>query len=150
MKNNNQKILEQTLTRRFFFLSFLKTLVVGSISWRFFDLQIIENQKYKKLSNQNQFNYFIIPPERGRILDREMRLLAGNMDSFSLVLNWSESVDVKALIYKISQIIYIDKKDLDRFYSSLHEKKNNNPKEILITKNLSQRDVAKLAIRNVE
>ena len=150
MKNNNQKILEQTLTRRFFFLSFLKTLVVGSISWRFFDLQIIENQKYKKLSNQNQFNYFIIPPERGRILDREMRLLAGNMDSFSLVLNWSESVDVKALIYKISQIIYIDKKDLDRFYSSLHEKKNNNPKEILITRNLSQRDVAKLAVRNVE
>ena len=123
MKNNNQKILEKTLTRRFFFLSFLKTLVVGSISWRLFDLQIIENQKYKKLSNQNQFNYFIIPPERGRILDRKMRLLAGNMDSFSLVLNWSELVDVKALIYKISQIIYIDKKDLDRFYSSLHEKK---------------------------
>ena len=144
MKNNNQKILEQTLTRRFFFLSFLKTLVVGSISWRFFDLQIIENQKYKKLSNQNQFNYFVIPPERGRILDRKMRLLAGNMDSFSLVLNWNESVNVKALIYKISQIIYIDKKDLNRYYSSLSEKKNNNPKEILITKNLSQKDFAKL------
>ena len=42
-----------------------------------------------------------------------MRLLAGNMDSFSLVLNWSESVDVKALIYKISQIIYINKKVCD-------------------------------------
>jgi len=129
MKNNNQKILEQTLTRRFFFLSFLKTLVVGSISWRFFDLQIIENQKYKKLSNQNQFNYFIIPPERGRILDRKMRLLAGNMDSFSLVLNWSETVDVNTLIYKISQIIYIDKKDLDRFYSSLNKKKTTTLKK---------------------
>ena len=110
----------------------------------------MENQKYKKLSNQNQFNYFVIPPERGRILDSKMRLLAGNMDSFSLVLNWSETVDVKALIQKILQIIHIDKKDLDRFYSSLHEKRNNNPKEILITRDLSQRDVAKLAVRNVE
>ena len=123
MKNNNQKILEQTLSRRFFFLSFLKTLVVGSISWRLFDLQIIENQKYKKLSNQNQFNYHIIPPERGRILDRKMRLLAGNMDGFSLVLNWNQSLNVQALIYKILQIINIDIKDLNRFYSSLHEKK---------------------------
>ena len=150
MKNSNQKILDQTLSRRFFFLSFLKTLVVGSISWRLFDLQIIENQKYKKLSNQNQFNYHIIPPERGRILDRKMRLLAGNMDGFSLVLNWNELLNVKALIFKISQIINIDKKDLNRFYSSLHDKKNNNPQKVLITRNLSQRDVAKLAIRNIE
>ena len=123
MKNNKSKNIRANFTRRFFFLSFLKTLVVGSISWRFFDLQIIENQKYKKLSNQNQFNYYIIPPERGRILDRKMRLLAGNMDRFSLVLNWNESVNVKALIYKISQIIYINKKDIDRFYSSLHSNK---------------------------
>ena len=59
MKNNNQKILEQTLTRRFFFLSFLKTLVVGGISWRFFDLQIIENQKYKKLSNKTNLTILL-------------------------------------------------------------------------------------------
>ena len=87
MKNKSQKLLEQTLSRRFVFLGLVKSLVVGAISWRLFDLQLIENQKYEKLSDDNQFNYHIIPPERGRILDRKMRLLAGNMDGFTLVLN---------------------------------------------------------------
>ena len=101
MKNKSQKLLEQTLSRRFFFLSILKSVVVGAISWRLFDLQMIENQKYEKLSDENQFNYHIIPPERGRILDRKMRLLAGNMDGFSLVLNWNKKLNVDSIIDKI-------------------------------------------------
>ena len=67
MKNKSQKFLDQTISRRFFFLSFLKSIVVGAIGWRLFDLQMIENQKYEKLSDNNQFNYHIIAPERGRI-----------------------------------------------------------------------------------
>ena len=81
MKNKNQKNLERTLSKRFFLLSIFKSFVVGAIGWRFFDLQMVENRKYEKLSDENQFNYHMIPPERGRILDRKMRLLAGNMDA---------------------------------------------------------------------
>ena len=84
MKNKSQKLLDQKISRRFLFLFLIKSVVVGAISWRLFDLQMVENQKYEKLSDDNQFNYHIIPPERGRILDRKMRLLAGNMDGFSL------------------------------------------------------------------
>ena len=48
MKNKSQKLLEQTLSRRFVFLGLVKSLVVGAISWRLFDLQLIENQKYEE------------------------------------------------------------------------------------------------------
>ncbi len=150
MKNKSQKILEQKISRRFIFLSFLKSVVVGAISWRLFDLQMIENQKYEKLSDDNQFNYHIIPPERGRILDRKMRLLAGNMDGFSLVLNWNKKLNVDSIIDKITKVVMINERDINNFYSSLKSKKNNYPKEVLITKNLSQKDVAKLAVRNIE
>ena len=94
MKNKSQKYLENTISKRFFLLSILKGAVVGGIGWRFFDLQMIENRKYEKLSDNNQFNFHMIAPERGRILDRKMRLLAGNMDGFSLVLNWNKNVNV--------------------------------------------------------
>ena len=150
MKNKSQKLLEQTLSRRFFFLSILKSVVVGAISWRLFDLQMIENQKYEKLSDDNQFNYHIIPPERGRILDRKMRLLAGNMDGFSLVLNWNKKLNVDSIIDKIQLVVKIKQRDIENFYSTLDAKKNNYPQEILITKNLSQKEVAKLAVRNIE
>ena len=150
MKNKSQKLLEKTLSRRFMLLGVLKSFVVGAISWRLFDLQMIENQKYEKLSDDNQFNYHIIPPERGRILDRKMRLLAGNMDGFSLVLNWNKKLNVDFIIDKILSVVNINERDINNFHNFLKSKKNNYPQEILITKNLSQKDVAKLAVRNIE
>ena len=150
MKNKTQKFLEKTISRRFVFLSLLKSFVIGSISWRLFDLQMIENQKYEKLSDDNQFNYHIIPPERGRILDRKRRLLAGNMDGFSLVLNWNKRLDIDKIIKKISTIITLNEKDINHFFIQLKNNKNDYPKQILITKKLSQKDVSKLAVRSIE
>ena len=150
MKNKSQKNLENTISKRFFLLSILKGAVVGAIGWRFFDLQMIENRKYEKLSDNNQFNFHMIAPERGRILDRKMRLLAGNMDAFSLVLKWNKNLNEDDVIKKISKIVNISQKDLDNFYEELKYNKNELEKEILITNKLSQKDVSKLAVRSIE
>ncbi len=150
MKNKSQKYLENTISKRFFLLSILKGAVVGGIGWRFFDLQMIENRKYEKLSDNNQFNFHMIAPERGRILDRKMRLLAGNMDGFSLVLNWNKNINEDEVIKKILKIINISQKDLHNFYEEIKSSNNEFAKEILITKNLSQKDVSKLAVRSIE
>ncbi len=150
MKNQSQKNLENTISKRFFLLSILKGAVVGTIGWRFFDLQMIENRKYEKLSDNNQFNFNMIAPERGRILDRKMRLLAGNMDGFSLVLKWNKNVNEDDVIKKVLKIVNISQKDLNKFYEIIQSNKNGFAKEILITKKLSQKDVAKLAVRSIE
>ncbi len=150
MKNISQRNLEKTISKRFFLLSIFKGGIVGAIGWRFFDLQMIENKKYEKLSDNNQFNYHMIAPERGRILDRKMRLLAGNMDGFSLVLNWNKNINVESIIKDILSVIKIDPKDLNNFFKEINSNKNEFAKEILITKNLSQKDVSKLAVRSIE
>ena len=150
MKNKSQKKLERTISKRFFLLSIFKSFVVGAIGWRFFDLQMIENRKYEKLSDENQFDYHMIAPERGRILDRKMRLLAGNMDGFSLVLKWNKNINVDETINKILKVININQKDLNNFYDQIKFMDNDFSKEILITKNLSQKDVSKLAVRSIE
>ena len=150
MKNKSQKNLEKTLSKRFFLLSIFKGFVIGAIGWRFFDLQMVENRKYEKLSDENQFNYHMIPPERGRILDRKMRLLAGNMDGFSLVLKWDKNINVDNVIKKILSVVNINEKDLKNFYVQINSEKKYISKEILITKKLSQKDVSKLAVRSIE
>ena len=150
MKNKSQKNLERTISKRFFLLSILKSVVVGTIGWRFFDLQIIENRKYEKLSDDNQFDYHMIAPERGRILDRKMRLLAGNMDGFSLVLKWDRNINVDEIISKILNVININQKDLNNFYKQIKSIDKDFSKEILITKKLSQKDVSRLAVRSIE
>ncbi len=150
MKSISQRNLDKTISKRFFLLSIFKGGVVGAIGWRFFDLQMIENRRYEKLSDNNQFNYHMIAPERGRILDRKMRLLAGNMDGFSLVLNWNKNINVELIIKNILSVINIDQKDLNNFYKEINSNNNDFAKEILITKNLSQKDVSKLAVRSIE
>ena len=150
MKSISQRNLDKTISKRFFLLSIFKGGVVGAIGWRFFDLQMIENRKYEKLSDNNQFNYHMIAPERGRILDRKMRLLAGNMDGFSLVLNWNKNINIELIIKNILSVINIDQKDLNNFYKEINAYSNEFAKEILITKNLSQKDVSKLAVRSIE
>ena len=99
------------LDRRTLLLSGFKIFVFGSLTWRLFDLQLFENKKYKKLSENNQFNYSLVMPERGQILDRKNRVLAGNMDSFSLLLNWNEGLDLEKIIFKIDSIINISRKE---------------------------------------
>ena len=102
MKNKNIIKLNKKISRRFIFLSLIKGSIVGAISWRLFDLQLIENQKYEKLSDNNQFDYHLISPDRGRILDRRMRLIAGNEDAFHLVLNWNQNLNTDNIIKRIS------------------------------------------------
>lgn len=149
MKSKNKKLLDQMISRRFMFLFLIKGIAIGAISWRLFDLQLIENQKYEKLSDGNQFDYLIIPPERGRILDRKKRLLAGNMDGFSLVLKWNKKINVDVILKNILSVISINKKDIRHFNLQIKKMENNYPKEILITKNLSQKDVSRLAVRRI-
>ena len=111
------------LDRRTLLLSGFKIFVFGSLTWRLFDLQLFENKKYKKLSENNQFNYSLVLPERGQILDRKNRVLAGNMDSFSLILNWNESLDLENILFKINSIINISNQEKESLLKRVSETK---------------------------
>ena len=150
MKNKNIIKLNKKISRRFIFLSLIKGSIVGAISWRLFDLQLIENQKYEKLSDNNQFDYHLISPDRGRILDRRMRLIAGNEDAFHLVLNWNQNLNTDNIIKRISKVINLEEKDIVSFKNKIKNIDNNFSKKIVITKNLSKKDLSKLVVRSVE
>ena len=148
IKENYNKIIN----RRFLLISAFKGIVFGSLGWRLFDLQLIENQKYKMLSEKNQFNYTLVLPERGQILDRKNRVLAGNMDAFSLILSWKKNMDVRKILKKINSIIQINDEEGKDLIKRIAEvgKKGTKSKNIFITKNLSQKDVSKLAVKFFE
>ena len=150
MKNKNTIKLNKTISRRFLFLSLLKASVIGAISWRLFDLQLIENQKYEKLSDNNQFDFHAITPERGKILDRKMRLIAGNEDAFHLILNWNENLNTDDIIHKISKVIKLEQNDISNFKNKMNVIDTSIPQKIVITKKLSKKDLSRLVIRSVE
>ncbi len=142
----------KSMNRRFLFISSLKGMIFLTLGWRLFDLQFRENQKYERLSEKNQFNFSLVLPERGQILDRKNRVLAGNRDAFSLIINWKKELNVENILFKIQSIISISDSEVRYLKKRISDAYQNKIKsqKLLITKNLSQKDVSRLAVKIVD
>ncbi len=77
------------------------TALVGRLGY----LQLVENSRYKSLSAHNQFNYRIVPPPRGRILDRNGVVLAGNRASFRVLVIRDETKDLDATLNLVAELL---------------------------------------------
>ena len=128
--------LKKTIERRFFLLSALKGISFGILSWRLFDLQVIENKKYDILSKNNQFNFSLVVPERGEIYDRKGRVLAANRDAFSLYIKSSQNLNLKKILNKLLFITNLNKKDINNFEKRYKNLKRNSELYFSIVINL--------------
>lgn len=80
--------------RRTFVLGGLTTLGVVALTARLAQLQVIQAQQYSTLATNNQFNFRLVPPPRGRILDRNGVVIAGNRPSFRVLVVRDETKDL--------------------------------------------------------
>src|ERR1035437_9888875 len=86
----------------------LTTLGVLGLSGRLMELQLVENNRYRLLSASNQYNYRLVPPPRGRILDRNGVELASNRPTFRLLVSRDEvGGNVDATLDSVSNVISI-------------------------------------------
>jgi penicillin-binding protein 2 len=84
------------------------TLGVLGLAGRLMELQLVDNTRYRQLSASNQFNYRLVPPPRGRILDRNGVELAANRPTFRLLVSRDEvGGDVEPTLDAVSSIISI-------------------------------------------
>lgn len=84
------------------------TVGVLGLSARLMMLQLVDNNRYKALSASNQFNYRLVPPPRGRIVDRNGVELASNRPTFRLLVSRDEvGGNVDPTLDAVSSIISI-------------------------------------------
>jgi penicillin-binding protein 2 len=93
--------------RRAFIMGGLASLGLTALGARLAELQIFENSRYTTLSASNQYNFRLIPPPRGRILDRNGVELASNRPNFRLLLIKDEAKDPEATIAAAGTLIPI-------------------------------------------
>src|SRR4029453_8877836 len=71
-------------------------------------LQLIETQRYEKLSASNQFNFKLVPPPRGIIVDRNGVVLASNRPNFRLMVARDKGVDPAATLKILADFVPLD------------------------------------------
>lgn len=91
--------------RRTFLLGGATALGLGALTVRLADLQLVEAGRYQGLASDNQWRFRTVPPPRGRILDRNGVVLAGNRPSFRLLVSRDETKDLDGTLDSVAKLI---------------------------------------------
>lgn len=92
-------------TRRALLLGAGQVGVLGVLGTRLYDLQVADAMRLARKAEQNRIDTRLLLPARGRILDREGRLVAGNEEVFRVVLVPRLAGDVKETLDIIARIV---------------------------------------------
>jgi penicillin-binding protein 2 len=94
--------------RRMFLMGGFAGLGLAALGGRLAHLQIVETQRYEKLSASNQFNFRLVPPPRGLIIDRNGAILASNRPNFRLLLSREENSDPQGTLKTLANFVSLD------------------------------------------
>jgi penicillin-binding protein 2 len=115
--------------RRAFLLGGLMGAGVLTLTGRLMDLQLVETGRYQMLSAGNQFNFRLVPPPRGRIVDRYGIELASNRPIFNLLIARDEVSDPAATMDMLSKLLPID----DRKRRQILKDLSNSPRFVPVS-----------------
>ena len=141
-----QKEGRRTIGRRTLLLGSGMLLVTSFLSGRLYQLQVAQSNRYKRLSDRNQFDLRIVPPRRGRLIDRRMRLLAGNAESYLLHITPLYAGDLDRALAQLGQLVDLTEDDVARVRETARKEPSFRP--ILVRESLTQRELARLAVRS--
>ena len=91
--------------RRTFVLGGLTTLGGLALGGRLAQLQVFQAHQYATLASQNQFNFRLVPPPRGRVLDRNGAVIAGNRPSFRVLVVRDETKDLDQTLDLLGRLL---------------------------------------------
>ncbi len=116
---------------------------------RLYQLQFVEHQHFKTLSDKNRMQLQSIAPNRGLILDRNGSLLADNQPVFSLALVTEHVADLDQTLARIQEIIALDDRQIERFRKRL-ERARRPFQSVILKSKLSEEEIARIEVRRHE
>lgn len=101
-------------TRRTLIVAGIKLSLFGALVSRLFYLQVVKQDKYKILAEDNRINIKLLAPERGQIFDRFNVPVAVNQQNFQLLLIPERVKDIDQTLQRLSKIIPMEEDQRQR------------------------------------
>lgn len=133
---NDNRLPQQRLA----IVSYVIVGMVGVLLIGFWKLQVIDSDKYAQWAERNKVRSIPVIAPRGRMLDRDGRVLVDNYPSFSVLLLRDDPSLVEKNLPAISEGLGIPVADLKEQLQSSRNLKNFQP--IVIKPEASQADIA--------
>jgi penicillin-binding protein 2 len=116
----------------------------GLLAGRMYQLQVLESSRYKMLADENRISMRLLPPPRGRILDRFGVPLATNKENFRVVLIAERTRDVKKTLDALGRLISIPDHDRRRILREIRKRRDFVP--VTVQENLDWQKVSRIEV----
>ncbi|HLN24182.1 MAG TPA: penicillin-binding protein 2 [Patescibacteria group bacterium] len=134
----------KVIGRRAILLGGGKLALLSTLIGRMYFLQVVESDKYAVLADENRINLRLLPPPRGRILDRNGVPMAVNQQNYRVLLVSEQTDDLDDTLDALSDIIPINDHDRARITREANRHRSFVP--VTVRENLSWEDVSRIEI----
>lgn len=145
MKGEGDRI--SMFSRRAFLLAggqgALTTILLG----RMYYLGVVEADKYETLANENRISRRLLAPDRGVILDRAGKILAGNRKDYRIFLIPEETRDVHQTLLDLGQVIELSEAKISRLEKRIKQQRKFLP--VTVAENVSWEEFAQINVKSV-
>lgn len=137
--------------RAYLFLGLVALFVLIGVG-RLFHLQVIDGDRHRVISDDNRFRKEVLRARRGRILDREGRVLVDNFVSFALTVNpyapeLRDRDDLARVVGRVARIIEADSAEA---YAKVTSSRRESFLPVRLERNLTDAEVARIEEASAE
>ncbi|MEC7569334.1 MAG: penicillin-binding protein 2 [Pseudomonadota bacterium] len=125
-------------------LAVLMVLVMVGLLYRYFSLQVIQNEEFRAQSDRNRIAVRTVAPTRGVIVDRSGNLLAVNQPSFTLAITPERAEDLDNVLIKLSDLLGLTETDIELFKEARKRRRPLSP--VPLKYRLTDEELAVIAV----
>ena len=144
MKRDAKQI--KVFTRRAIILGGAKVGLLSVLAGRMYYLQVVESDQYKVLADENRINLRLLPPRRGRILDRFGVELASNQQNYRVVLVAEQADDVEKTLDALGRLVRVPDHVRQRVLKEVHRRRGFVP--VTVIENLTWEEFARINVNS--
>jgi len=134
----------KTFSRRALLLGGGQVLLLAGLAGRLYELQIVENERYATLAEENRVSLRLLAPPRGRILDRYGTPIAVNEHNYRVMLVAEQASDIERTLERLSRIVPLSESEKRRILEDVHAKRPFVP--VKVAENLSWETVSRIEV----
>ena len=125
-------------------LAVLMVLVMMGLLYRYFSLQVVQNEEFRAQSDQNRIAVRTVAPTRGVIVDRSGNLLAVNQPSFTLAVTPERAEDLDNVLITLSDLLGLSETDIELFKEARKRRRPLSP--VPLKYRLTDEELAVIAV----
>jgi len=114
MKSERDQERQRVFNRRALLLGAGKLGLTSVLAGRLYYLQVMEQERYRTLSDDNRINVKLLAPPRGIIVDRFGQELAVNRQNYRVIIIREQAKDLRVSLSRLQDIIDLSERDIAR------------------------------------